>query len=111
MNPALVTVLDDRILVNVQGPAADPVWEMVGQTNAVNIFELGRYLGQPRFKTSIVIPEGPELLRLECSPPYFAKTFLANLKFILNRRDVIPSYRRMPRDTTGVENISVHDDD
>jgi hypothetical protein len=104
-------VLDDRIIVNVQGPAADPIWEVVGQTNPMNIFKLGGHLSEPRFKTSIVVAEGPELLRLECYPPYFAKTFLANLKLLLHAREPIPADGGMAGDTGGVENVPVHDDD
>jgi hypothetical protein len=112
MDPALISVFDNRVVIDVQGPASSPGWEMVCKTNAVNIFKFGRYLGQSSFKSRIMIAKGPEKLCVLCYVPGdLIQAFLTDLQLIFYGRDLVPTNGGMPTNGAGVENVPVHDDD
>jgi hypothetical protein len=111
MTTALISVLDDSVIVDMDGPAPYPFRKVVGEANTVNIFKLGCYLGKPCFETSIMVPEGPELLRVSCRFNDLPEAFLADLKFFLDGWYMVPPDWWVAGDARRIQNIAVHNDD
>jgi hypothetical protein len=110
MEAALITMLDNRVIVYVKGPASGPRWEVVRETNAVNVPKLRRYLGKLGFKSGVMVAQGPILRCLPRNRRYLLKTLLADAQLLFDRGEIIPADWGMAADWCCIQNVSVYDD-
>jgi hypothetical protein len=108
MSPALISVFDNAIVVDMQRPASYPGGEMVSEGCAVDIAQLRGYLSDLGFKPRIVVSQTPESLCIFCRSLDLQKALLAHVQLFLYGRKVIPTYRWVPRNTATVKNVPVH---
>jgi hypothetical protein len=108
MYTALISVLNDRIIVDVEGPSGLPATrEVVGKGDAVDILELRGHLCETAFKPSVMVAKQMEEPRMWCRFDDLPETFLANVQLFFDRRKLIPANRRVARYGTTIKYVPV----
>src|SRR5689334_18238847 len=64
VNPALPTVLNDDLAIDVDYPTRSPIWEMVFKVESLDARILGHISCEPCLETEIVITSRPEVVSL-----------------------------------------------
>jgi hypothetical protein len=108
MNTALISVLNNNIIVDVEGPAGLPASrEVIRKGDAVDILELRGHLCETAFKPSVMVAKQMEEPRERCRFDDLPETFLANVQLFFDRRELIPANRRVSRYGTTIKYVPI----